>query len=207
MPEVYTKENAEAIYEAIGKVGDKTANAEERTKQLEKLYDETAKKMAKAMFPTDSDVDTKALSSLTDLLQNSAEKSEQLADGLEDDRDAAEDVAESILRFDDAIQDVVDHYEDWKGALSSGSLQEQAEAIGGLRDAYADLLDMNGDKLSESFLTSAENLELMKAAIDGDIDAYDQLLQLAGEDIVAHLQLSPEQYNQFQADLKLSCKN
>ena len=70
-----SKENAEAIYEAIGKIGNKTANTEERTEQLEKLYDETAKKMAKAMFPTDSDVDTKVLSSLTDVLQGAAKDS------------------------------------------------------------------------------------------------------------------------------------
>ena len=190
-------ENLEKIRDAVTEISE-TSDLE----TLRKGYEEVAHQIHDAMFPTDADVDESALQQLTETLEKTAASSSELAEEVENDGRVAEDVAESILRFDDAIQDVVDHYEDWKGALSSGSLQEQAEAIGGLRDAYADLLDMNGDKLSESFLTSAENLELMKAAIDGDIDAYDQLLQLAGEDIVAHLQLSPEQYNQFQADLK-----
>jgi hypothetical protein len=45
-----------------------------------------------------------------------------------------------------------------------------------MRDAYADLLDLDGSSLSEEFLTNAENLDLMKAAIDGNTEAYDQLL-------------------------------
>jgi len=49
-----------------------------------------------------------------------------------------------------------------------------------LRDAYADLLDLDGDSLSEDFLSNTDNLELMRAAIDGDVDAYNELLQLAG---------------------------
>jgi hypothetical protein len=40
------------------------------------------------------------------------------------------------------------------GALTSGSLAEQAEAIAGLRDAYADLLDLDGSSLSDAFLSS-----------------------------------------------------
>ena len=130
------------------------------------------------MFPTDADVDESALQSLTETIQSMATSSEQLHDQLATNGEDAEDIAESILRFDDAIQDVVDHYDDWSGALNSGSIQEQSEAIAGLRDAYADLLDLDGSSLSDSFLTSAENLELMKAAIDGDVEAYDQLILL-----------------------------
>jgi hypothetical protein len=64
-----------------------------------------------------------------------------------------------------------------------------------LRDSYADLLDLEGSSLSQDFLTDAENLELMKAAIDGDTEAYDQLLERAGQDIVTHLELDQEQFN------------
>jgi len=41
----------------------------------------------------------------------------------------------------------------------------------------------------------------MKAAIDGNIDAYDELLSRAGQDIIAHLELSDADYNQFMTDL------
>jgi len=70
-----------------------------------------------------------------------------------------------------------------------------------LRDAYADLLDLDGSTLSNDFLTNTENLDLMRAAIDGDTDAYDELMSRAGQDIITHLQLSPEDYTQFQIDL------
>lgn len=195
------KEQVDAIAEAVGDAGDQTANLTERQQKLKGMAEEVAHQLHDAMFPTDSDVDTKVLKTLSETIQDIADESDELADGLTEDSRAADDVAESILRFDDAIEDVVDNYEDWMDALNSGSIQEQAEIIDNLRDAYADLLDLDGSALSNDFLTDAENLDLMKAAINGDVDAYDELLSRAGQDIIAHLQLSPEDYTQFQADL------
>jgi len=63
-----------------------------------------------------------------------------------------------------------------------------------LRDAYADLLDLEGSSLSQDFLTDAKNLELMKAAIDGDTEAYDQLLERAGQDIATQVHLDTTQF-------------
>jgi len=195
------KEQVDAIAEAVGDAGDQTANLTERQQELKGMAEEVAHQLHDAMFPTDSDVDTEVLETLSKTIQDIANESDELADGLAEDSRAADDVAESILRFDDAIGDVVDNYEDWMDALNSGSIQEQAEIIDDLRDAYADLLDLDGSALSNDFLTNAENLDLMKAAIDGDIDAYDELLSRAGQDIITHLQLSPEDYTQFQTDL------
>ena len=78
--------------------------------------------------------------------------------------------------------------------LNSGSIQEQAEIIDDLRDAYADLLDLDGSSLSNDFLTNAENLDLMKAAIDGDIEAYDELLTRAGQDILINCGIDTAQF-------------
>ena len=171
---------ANAVHEAIGQTENlvgQTEYLEEKTRQVEQaIFD--------AMFPIDSDVDSSALQILTQTIQELAPAAQELADSLESDARAAENVAEAILRFDDAVVDVVDHYQEWKAALNSGSIQEQAEAIIGLRDAYADLLNLDGDSLSNQFLTNAENLQLMNAAIDGSIDAYDQLQFLAAQDIL-----------------------
>ena len=149
----------------------------------------------------DEDVDVQTLEHLSETIQQIAPESEELANTLAEDEGAADDLAQAILRFDDACVDVSKNYDDWMAALNSGSLQEQVQAMDGLRDAYADLLDLDGSALSNDFLTNAENLDLMKAAIDGDIDAYDELLSRAGQDIITHLQLSPEDYTQFQTDL------
>ena len=153
------------------------------------------------MFPTDSDVDTEVLETLSETIQDIADESDELADSLTEDSRAAEDVAESILRFDNAIEDVVKNYDNWIDALNSGSIQEQAEVIDDLRDAYADLLDLDGSSLSEDFLTNTKNLDLMKAAIDGDIEAYDELLLKAQQDIIAGIQWDDEKYQAFISSL------
>lgn len=149
----------------------------------------------------DEDIDSEELYNLTEILQEAADDTEgigtELADYLTEDKDAAEDVAEAILRFDDACKDVADSYEDWMSALESGNLQEQAEIMDDLRDAYADLLDLDGSSLSDTFLQSADNLELMRKAIDGDIDAYNQLLENAGEQILIDCGIDT---TQFEAD-------
>jgi hypothetical protein len=67
---------------------------------------------------------------------------------------------------------------------------DQSEVVEGLRDAYGDLLDMDASSLSDEFLTSKQNLEDMKLAIDGDTEAYNRLMMAAQSDIVTHLNLS-----------------
>jgi len=188
------KEQVDAIAEAIGDAKDQTANLTERQQELKGMAEEVAHQIHDAMFPTDSDVDPKVLESLSETIQDIADESNELADSLTEDSRAAEDVAESILRFDNAIEDVVKNYQNWMDALNSGSIQEQAEIIDGLRDAYADLLDLDGSALSNDFLTNAENLDLMKAAIDGDIDAYDELLTRAGQDILINCGIDTAQF-------------
>ena len=192
------KEQVDKIAEAIANAGDETQNLSDKSQDLKARAEEVAHQLHDAMFPTDEDVDTEALEALSETIQQIAESSEELADTLSQDSRSAQDVAESILRFDDAIQDVVDNYDDWLDALDSGSIQDQAEVVDDLRDAYADLLDLDGSSLSNDFLTNTQNLELMKAAINGDTEAYDELLSRAGQDIISHLDLD---HAQFDADL------
>lgn len=56
-----------------------------------------------------------------------------------------------------------------------------------LRKTYANLLDMDGSKLSEDFLQNADNLDLMNKVLTGTeeeaIAAYDQLAKIAAMDI------------------------
>jgi hypothetical protein len=44
-----------------------------------------------------------------------------------------------------------------------------------MKDAYADMLDLDTDSLSDDFVTNADNLELMKQAAEGSEEAYNQL--------------------------------
>lgn len=198
-----SKEAVEEIAEAVADARDQTSNLTDRIQEFEDLQKEVEEQLYDALFPTDEDIDLGTLESLSETLQDIADQSDELADTLSDDARAAEDVAEAILRFDDAIEDVVDNYDDWMDALNNGSLQEQAEIIDDLRDAYADLLDMDGSSLSNDFLTNTENLDLMKAAIDGDIEAYDELMMRAQQDIIAGIKWDEAQYQAFINELNL----
>ena len=182
------------MYNKYVELDDQTQDLAKRQEERLKQQTEYYHQLHDAMFPTDSDVDQGALQSLSGIIQEMADSSVELDDNLDQDTRAADDLAEAILRFDDAITDVTDNYEDWLAALNSGSAQDQAEVIDGLRDAYADLLDMDASALPDSFLKSAENLELMKAAIDGDVDAYDQLLERAGQSVLMDVGLNTDKF-------------
>lgn len=137
----------------------------------------------------DSDVDKEQFEALSKYIGEVGDDLEGLSDQVKVNKDAADDVAESILRFDSACEDVADNYEDWMDALDSGNLQDQAVAMQEMSNAYGDLLNIDGSSLSADFLANADNLELMKQAMEGDVDAYDQLQNAAMNDIIMHLDL------------------
>lgn len=120
---------------------------------------------------------------------------------LEDDDVALKEIAKDQARFDRAVQSATDNLDDWKealqtaaktGTMSSDTLQE-------MRDAYGDLLDINGDVLSQSFIKNSENLELMEKALKGDEEAYQSLLNAAREEI--ELKYNLDENEQFQTAL------
>ena len=180
-------------------IGDKTKDLTETGEELKESYKEVAHELYRAMFPVDKDAE-QGLNSLTETVKELAPQLEELANTLEKDTYGAEEVAEGILRFDSAIQDVTKNYDDWMAALSNDALQDAGQYVDDLREAYADLLDMDGDSLSREFLTNAENLKLMKQAAEGSESAYNQLMEAAQQDIVSHLELDK---TQFDADLAI----
>lgn len=121
---------------------------------------------------------------LADLLQDAADEGGEFAESLKDDRKAAMEVAKEITRFDKAVESVEDNYEDWMKVLEDGTLQDQAEIMDDVRDAYGNMLDLDGSALGSDFLTNTENMELMKKALEGDVEAYDTLAQRAGDSIL-----------------------
>ena len=147
----------------------------------------------------DEDIDADQYEDLAEHIQDVADANEDLSDELKDNEKAAKKVASSILRFDNAIQDVTDNYDGWMEALESGDLEGVAEATEGLKDAYGDLLDIDGSSLSNDFLTNTENLKLMKEAANGSEEAYKALQEAAAADIIAHCEI--ENPEAFQAAL------
>lgn len=152
-----------------------------------------------ALAQIDEDVDEDELASLTNFLNTTDVTG--LSDQLLVCEESAEAVAESILRFDDAIQDVEEHYDDWMYTLKNGTIQDQAEAMAQLKDAYSDMLDLNFGSLSEDFLSNAQNLEWMKQAAEGSEEAYNNLMAAAQNDIRAQVGLDTSEFDAKFAEL------
>ena len=144
---------------------------------------------------TDADLDAGKVQEYGKAISEAAEESDEFADSLKNDEEAAEDVAESLMRYDDAVKDVSEGYDKWKSAIEdideTGGVLDP-EVVNGLSDAYGDMFDMDASQLSNEFLTSAENLDLLKQAAEGSAEAYDELQTRAQNDILIHTNLSEE---------------
>lgn len=135
----------------------------------------------------DKDVDEKVFSSLKDTLNELSGEFGELSENVKNNEAALGNISEAVLRFDNAIQDVTENYDDWLNILKTGSIQEIAEVTEDLADAYGDLLDMDNSSFSTGFLRDTDNLKLMKKAAEGSAEAYETLQQKARQDIEAHI--------------------
>ena len=196
---------SQQIVDLCQQMTDKISETAVSSEDLKQEWNQVAMQIHDAMLPLDEDVDTSQLEQLTELYAESADSIEGLNDAIKGNRDWAEDAAAAVLRYDDAIQDLIDNYEEWADVLRQGSNVEYVQIADDLADAYEDLLDFVGDgALSDEFLRNAENLELFRIAagdsaegvqysVDQIEAAYDRLKEAALQDIITHLVLEDEQ--------------
>ena len=196
---------SQQIVDLCQQMTDKISETAVSSEDLKQEWNQVAMQIHDAMLPLDEDVDTSQLERLTELYAESADSIEGLNDAIKGNRDWAEDAATAVLRYDDAIQDLIDNYEEWADVLRQGSNVEYVQIADDLADAYEDLLDFVGDgALSDEFLRNAENLELFRIAagdqaegvqysVDQIEAAYDRLKEAALQDIITHLVLEDEQ--------------
>lgn len=149
----------------------------------------------------------KYLMDVADEEEIATEKSEQLADSLTKDADTVSRLSINATRLNQGIEDLSSGFEKWNLVLSDANAKntkEYAEALSSLRAAMANLLNVSGDVLSNNFLTSAENLELMAKAAEGDAEAIDALAEAANRDIAIQANFNydafMQQFNQFLLD-------
>ena len=168
---------------------DLKANEEDLARKSQKLKEIYAN-MHEFQVPTDEDIDLKSLKELGNQYQIAAEKGtvfnsigKKLSSTLKDNAHGAQELAKSVLRYNSAITDVLSNYSSWMDTLSTGGLAEQIALLPQLQDAYGDLLNVNATALPQSFLASAENLQLMRQALLGSSDAYEQLRVKAIESV------------------------
>lgn len=197
-----TKEQFQIITEMIGLTNDKLvetsgmiASITNSQAELNSLYkqglisiDEYNQNLERVQVVNlDKDVDEKVFSSLKDTLNELSGEFGELSENVKNNETALGNISEAVLRFDNAIQDVTENYDDWLNILKTGSIQEVAEVTEDLADAYGDLLDMDNSSFSTGFLRDTDNLKLMKKAAEGSAEAYETLQQKARQDIEAHI--------------------
>lgn len=191
---------SEEAINALGKLGISSEETEKKIIELKTSMRElNGVDLNDLNTALDADVDTAEYEALASHLQEVAKASEDFSDDLAYNESASKKTAEAILRFDKAIQKVNDNYDDWAHTMESGSIQDQAKMVGELKDAYADMLDIDMDSLSDDFVMNADNLDLMKQAAEGSEEAYAALQEAAGKDILASIGLDKSQYD---ADLQ-----
>lgn len=76
------------------------------------------------------------------------------------------------------------------------------DALEGMRDMYADLFDLNAKEakgISDAFMESAENAELLEKAMEGDEEAWDSLKAAIGKDLFADANVSAKMQGELQS--------
>ena len=99
------------------------------------------------------------------------------------------EIAKDVLRFGEAVKSAESNMLKWQEAVekvnNTGGFLDISTA-NQLAEAYGNMLDIDGSQLSNSFLSSAENLEKMKTALEGvgpeAEQAYNELRQLVNDE-------------------------
>lgn len=181
-------EDIEEWFKKALEEGASKVDASERLQELKNKESEIAK---------ENGFDEDAYKDLVEYVSKGADAIDGLSDSVEENGEIAQEVAKDLMRYDKAVESVKDSSKDWEKALKSGNIQDQAEAINEMADAYGNLLDIDGSKLSNEFLTNAENLRLMKEAANGSEEAYNKLAEAAAKDILVQCGIDT---SQFEAD-------
>ena len=131
--------------------------------------------------------DIENMSEYAKSLMSTAEESDKLADSLKYDSDAATMVANQVMKMNRGIDNLADGFEDWNSILkkSSKESQEYADAMGGVKNALSDILDVSEDYISNDFVT--KNLDKIKEASTGSETAIESLRDELSNDIIANL--------------------
>ena len=178
----YSTQELEDFNEWLEKTDENTLKTANSIEDLYALFEHSQEEGLDAT-KLDEDIDEDEWANLVEYLQDYADTIDGLSEDLKNCKAEAQRAAQAFLRFDDAVQDVNDNYEDWNDALESGNVQDLSKALIEMRDAYGDLLDIDGNELSDDFINDKNNLDLMKQAIEGNEEAYNQLALNAGEGI------------------------
>lgn len=122
-------------------------------------------------------------------LMEVSKESDELSDELATNADSAADLAVEVTRMNKGVDKLADGIEDWSSILkkSNKTSQEYAQAIGEMRGALADVLDVNADLISNDFMVDPGNLALIEEAAKGSGEAIDALRAKMDEELILNI--------------------
>lgn len=131
---------------------------------------------------TKAGLDTNELIAYRDILIDIIEKNNNVENF---SKSMAAEIARDNMMMNKAISELNDNWETWSNALktSESGTPEYASALSSLRNNMKNMLGITTD-LSEDFLTSTENMELMAKAAKGDVKAIETLRKEAAKAIL-----------------------
>ena len=185
-----------------------------------KIYEQQLQNAKEISKTLDEDVDVEQYEELSKYIQKYRDEINEgqtdvdlrIDEELKVNEEAADDLSQAMLRYNSAIKEVADNYDDWMKQLSSNNLAQQTIAAQQLQNIYSDLLDLPFQSLSPDFTGDIENLQLLQQAAQGSEQAYEQLQLRAQQDIIAQVGLNTadfytaqgqffDQYNNIQNSL------
>lgn len=112
---------------------------------------------------------------------------EELSEELQDNAASAESMARQVMRMNKGVETLSSNWEEWGSILkkSSKGSKEYFEALSGIKDAVADLLDIESDAISSNFVE--DHLEEIGKAAKGDAKAIDKLRSSLDEEIITKI--------------------
>lgn len=122
---------------------------------------------------------------------------------IETNKEKQMELAAGIAKQEKAISDAKKSFKDWNKVLndSNSTSEEITRTVEDMREAYEDMFHLTEDEsnmLSDTFLKSAENAELLERVLEDDAEAWDELQAKVAEEIIIQ---SPDLDQQMKTEL------
>ena len=191
-------EQFEKIEEAAEKIGGayKDALTEALANYNEEDYNKRQEEIQSSQIDSDAEstkVDLEKLKMQGEIIQENNE-------AFRDNANAAKQLALNNTRLNSGMQDLISNWKKWKRALTSTdkTTDEYTSTLVDMRACIGSMLGLSEEmteKLSSSFLDSADTINLMNRAATGDAKAVEELGFAAARAVTDTMELSEEMKN------------
>ena len=124
---------------------------------------------------------------IAEISDTASDEGDKLADSLKEDGDAASIVTKSVMRMNQGVEKLADGMDDWNDVLKKSSKQsyEYWEALDGIKDGLADVLDVEKDAIDNEFIE--DHLDDITKAAKGNEEAIDSLRDAYADQVVLNI--------------------